>query len=118
MKPRVRRLWVNRVTLTARRRCSPDQRTFTESCGMLQKCQRQKSSLLFDYSARDSGDEINARSVGLCRLDFLSSCDALLIGLNRFCVCVGCLICDQPDFCLDNHDLGRINGSYGAHIPS
>jgi hypothetical protein len=80
------------------------------------RCQRQKSPLLFDQLAKDSGDEIYTGSFGLGRLDFLSGYDALLIGLYRFYICVICFICDQPDFCLANHDLGRVYGTYGAHI--
>jgi hypothetical protein len=41
----------------------------------------------------------------------------LLIRLNRFRICVVGFIRDQLEFCLANHDLSRINGSYGAHIP-
>ena len=51
-----------------------------------------------------------------CRVNFLCRFDALLIGLNRWGTSVGRFIRDQPDFCLANHDMGRVYGAYGAHI--
>ena len=64
----------------------------------------------------DSGNEIYPGVLGLCRLDFLSGFDTLLVRLNRFCSSVGGFVRDEPDFCLANHDMGRVYGTYGAHI--
>ena len=64
----------------------------------------------------DSGDDIDTGGLGLLRLDFLSGFDTLLVGPNRRCFCVSCLISDQPDFCLADHDMGRIYGADDAHV--
>jgi len=68
----------------------------------------------FDHAS--SGKEIYANGLGLCCFDFLSGFEAILIGLNRCGVCVICFIRDQLNFCLAHHDLGRVHGTYGAHI--
>jgi len=64
----------------------------------------------------DSGNEIYAEGFGLCRLNILSGFDALLIGPNGCGICVGRFVRDEPDLCLAHHDMGRVYGSYGAHI--
>src|ERR1700676_5806557 len=65
-----------------------------------------------------SGNEINARGFGLRGFDFLSGFDTTLIGLNRRSVCVGRLVCDEPDFRLAKDEMGRVCGTYGAHVAS
>jgi hypothetical protein len=65
-----------------------------------------------------SGNEIHAGGLSLCRFDFLSGFDAMLIGRNRCSVCVGRLVCDEPDFRLTNDDMGRVCGTYATHVPS
>jgi hypothetical protein len=59
-----------------------------------------------------SGNEIHARGFGL------RGFDAVLIQLDRCSVCVGSLVCDEPDFRLTNDDMGRVCGTYVAHMTS
>jgi hypothetical protein len=54
----------------------------------------------------------------LRRFEFLRNFDPLLIGLNRSAICVFRLVCDEPDFRLTNDHMGRVCGSYGAHVLS
>ena len=63
-----------------------------------------------------SGDKIHTGDLGLIRLDFLSGLDVLLIGLYRCRGCVGRFVCHKLDFCLANHNLGRVYWAYRAHI--
>jgi hypothetical protein len=65
-----------------------------------------------------SSNEINARGFGFRGFDFLSGFDAVLIRLNRCSVCVGSLVCDEPDFHLTNDDMRRVCGTYVAHMTS
>jgi hypothetical protein len=65
-----------------------------------------------------SGNEIYARGLGLRRFEFLSSFDVVLIGLYRCSACVGRFVCDEPDFCLTNNDMGWVCGTYGTHVAS
>jgi hypothetical protein len=70
-----------------------------------------------DACQSDSGNDIHARDLGLCGLEFLRSLDALLVGFDRRGTCVGRFVCDEPDFCLTNHDMGRVGWAYVAHVP-
>jgi hypothetical protein len=49
---------------------------------------KEHEPLLFDCWAKNSGDKIDTRSFRLLGLGFLSGYDAVLIGLNRFRICV------------------------------
>jgi hypothetical protein len=62
------------------------------------------------------GYEVHMGRLGRFGLDFLRGFDALLIGLDRRRTRRGGLVCDEPDFCLTDHDVGRVCRAYVAHV--
>ena len=68
-------------------------------------------------SCRRSGDEVQAQNSGVRRFGRFGGFDPTLVRLDGFGVCVGGLVRDQPDFRLVDDDMGRVCGTYGAHVP-